>query len=104
MHVEFTAAAEEWGGWRLGDLAVAVCRAVEAVGPAADVVSLSVRQPDLGPASVSLWVTDREEMQRLRYETESGEYVASGWRADDVGWRAVVNGVSLMVTAERRQS
>lgn len=101
MHVEFAAQADQWGGWRFGDLAAAVCRAVEVVGPAADVVSLSVRQPAAGAPQVSLWVSSAEEMRRLRDETEHGEYPTSGWRTDDIGWHAVVNGVSLMVTAER---
>lgn len=99
MHVEFSERAHRWGGWAFGDLAVAVCRAVEVVGPAANVVSVSVRRPDAGRAQVSLWVTDSDEMLRLRQEAQTGEYVASGWRVDDAGWHAVVNGISLKVSA-----
>jgi hypothetical protein len=104
MHVEFATETEQWGGWQFGDLAVAVCRAVEVVGPAADVVSVGVRQPESGLAQVSLWVNGTEEMLRLRDETQSGEYVASAWRVDGVGWHAVVNGISLQVSATRDRS
>lgn len=98
MHVEFAVQAQEWGGWRFGDLAVAICRAVEVVGPAADVVWLSVRQPATGPVQVCLWVAGVEEVRRLREETEHGEYAAGAWWIDGIGWHTVVNGISLQVT------
>lgn len=99
MHVEFSERAHSWGGWAFGDLPVAVCRAVEVVGPAANVVSVSVGQPDTGRPQVSLCVAGTDEMLRLRDEAQTGEYVASGWRVDDAGWYAVINGISLQVSA-----
>jgi len=99
MHVEFSERAHRWGGWAFGDLAVAVCRAVEVLGPAANVISVSVQQLDAGRAQVSLCVAGTDEMLRLRDEAQTGEYVATGLRVEDAGWHAVVNGISLQVSA-----
>lgn len=98
MHVEFTEQAQLWGGWRFGDIAFAVCRAVEVVGPAADVVSMDVRAAETGPVLVRLAAADADEVARLRFETENGEYVASSWVTDDNGWQAAVNGITLQVS------
>jgi hypothetical protein len=104
MHVEFTEQAQLWGGWRFGDIAFAVCRAVEVVGPAADVVAMSVKAGHTGPVLVRLTVADADEVARLRFETENGEYVASSWRIDDTGWQAVVNGITLQLSVARDAS
>lgn len=104
MSIAFTAQAELWGGWRFGDLGVAVCRAVEVVGPAADVLSMSVSAEEPGPAKVRLWVPDANEAARLRFETENCEYVASSWEHADAGWTAVVNGIRLQVAVTGEES
>src|SRR5688572_1701011 len=99
MHVEFSERAHCWGGWAFGDLAVAVCRAVEVVGPAANVISVSVGLPDTGRSQVSLCVDGTDEMLRLRHEAQTGEYVPSDCGLDDASWHAVVHGISLQVSA-----
>lgn len=98
MHVEFTEQAQLWGGWRFGDIAFAVCRAVEVVGPAADVVAMDVRVGTTGPVLVRLAAADADEVARLRFETAHGEYVASSWVTHDTGWQTVVNGITLQVS------
>jgi hypothetical protein len=98
MHVEFTEQAHTWGGWVFGDLAVAVCRAVEVLGPSADVVTVAAGQSADRLPVVTLEVPDADEVARLRHEVASGEYVArfvAGPKED--GWVAVVNGIRLCV-------
>jgi len=102
MHVEFTAQAEHsgWDGWALGDLAAAVCRAVEVVGPSAGVVTIVATEASCedGLPTVTVVVEDQAEADRMRAEAENGEYVATF--APDVGvfaWDAVVNGIRMQV-------
>lgn len=102
MHVEFAHQAADWGEWAFGDLAAAVCRAVEVVGPNADVVQVAVRHTSDGIASVALGVGDVEEVGRLKAEATSGEYdliflnEPLPW-----AWEAEVNGVRLLVAVPR---
>jgi len=102
MHVEFTAQAEHsgWVGWALGNLAVAVCRAVEVVGPTAGVVTIVATEADGedGLPVVTLVVEDQAEADRMRDAAENGDYVATF--APVVGgfaWDAVVNGIRIQV-------
>ena len=98
MYVEFAEEAQDWNDWVFGDLSAAVCRAVEVVGPSADVVELSARSPAVGPPRVVLLVPDVEEVARLRHEAGCQEYVARfRGEASDSTWEADVNGVRLVV-------
>lgn len=105
MHVEFSQQAQHWGGWVLGDLAVAVCRAVEVVGPSTNVIAVRVASPGNGAPRVVLVVPDAEEVARLREEAGSGEYpVRFVGRVDELGWEAETHGIRLAVAVAREES
>jgi hypothetical protein len=105
MHVEFAQQAREWGGWVFGDLTAAGCRAVEVLGPSADVLTVTASRPGGGLPRVLLVVPDALEVARLRREAESGEYpLRHIGNADDRGWEVEVNRVRLVVAVAEEES
>lgn len=102
MHVEFARAGQAWEGWTLGDLAAAVCRAVEVVGPNADVAGIAAHEGADGLVAVALGVPQVEEVARLQAEATSGEYEymflskPTPW-----AWEAEINRIRLLVAVPR---
>lgn len=102
MHVEFARQNETWGGWAFGDLANAVCRAVEVVGPNADVAGLAAHEGADGLVIVAIGVPSSEEVSRLQAEATSGEYdLVFLKRPLPWSWEAEVNGIRLIVAVPR---
>jgi len=98
MHIEFAEQAQEWGEWAFGDLAAATCRAVEIVGPAANVLGHSAVRGSPGAPRVLLLVPDVDEVARLREEAMSGEYaIAFVGQSCDKTWEADIHGIRLSV-------
>jgi|SRR5215213_5746541 hypothetical protein len=105
MYVDFAEQAQDWGEWVFGDLAAAVCRVVEVVGPSARVLAISVSRSGAGVPRVRLLVTDADEAARLRQEADSGEYaVRIVGRPQHVAWAAEVQGVCLLVSVAGDES
>lgn len=99
MYVAFAERAHEWAGWAFGDLAAAVCRAVEALGPNADAAFVLVGQPSESQlVDVTVAVTSAEEVQRLREIVVAEEYVVRfRGRETPWSWEADINGLRLTV-------
>lgn len=92
----------DWGTWALGDLPELLLRAMDVVGPNADVHAAMVQPPDGAGAlaTVTLRVADSGEAERLRGEVEGCEFVSTFDRTDGPGWSCRVAGLRLAVTAE----
>ena len=102
MHVEFTRDAPNWEGWSFGDLAAAVCRAVEVVGPNANVSGIAAHEGADGTVTVALGVPGPEEVARLQAEATSGEYEYMFLsRPTPWAWVAEINRVRLLVAVPR---
>ena len=92
----------DWGTWVLGDLPELLLRAMDVVGPSADVVSALVQPPDGTGAlpTVTLGVGDTGEVERLRREVQECEFVSTFDPATKPGWSCRVAGLRLVVSTE----
>lgn len=102
MHVELTQNASAWEEWVFGDLAAAICRAVEVVGPNADVATVVAQAGADGTVTVALGVPKTEEVARLQAEATAGEFEYMFLnRPTPWAWEAEINRIRLLVAVPR---
>lgn len=92
----------DWGTWVLGDLPELLLRAMDVVGPNADVLRAAVEPPDGAGAlaTVTLRVGDKGEADRLRDQVEGCEFVSIFDQTERPGWSCRVAGLRLVVSTE----